>query len=82
MVTHNIRQDIANMISCINVIHDLVFTIFLIEKWRQEYNTFRPHSALGYFPPALEAVLSPIDALLLTTSVSIYLGLENRGILT
>jgi len=70
------------MISCINVIHDLVFTIFLIEKWRQEYNTIRPHSALGYFPPALEAVLSPIDALLLTTSVSIYLGLENRGILT
>jgi transposase InsO family protein len=29
----------------------------LIERWRQEYNTFRPHSALGYRPPALEAVL-------------------------
>ena len=29
----------------------------LIERWRQEYNTFRPHSALGYRPPAPEAVL-------------------------
>jgi transposase InsO family protein len=28
----------------------------LIERWRQEYNTFRPHSALGYRPPAPEAV--------------------------
>jgi len=29
----------------------------LIENWRQEYNTVRPHSALGYRPPAPEAVL-------------------------
>jgi len=29
----------------------------LIEKWRQEYNTVRPHSALKYRPPAPEAVL-------------------------
>jgi putative transposase len=28
----------------------------LIEKWRKEYNTFRPHSALGYLPPAPETV--------------------------
>jgi transposase InsO family protein len=28
----------------------------LIERWRQHYNTVRPHSALGYRPPALEAV--------------------------
>jgi transposase InsO family protein len=24
----------------------------LIERWRQHYNTIRPHSALGYQPPA------------------------------
>ena len=24
----------------------------LIERWRKEYNTFRPHSSLGYRPPA------------------------------
>jgi transposase InsO family protein len=28
----------------------------LVERWRHEYNTFRPHSALGYRPPAPEAV--------------------------
>ena len=29
----------------------------VIEAWRREYNTFRPHSSLGYWPPAPEAVL-------------------------
>ena len=28
----------------------------LIERWRWQYNTVRPHSALGYRPPAPEAV--------------------------
>ena len=26
----------------------------LIERWRVEYNTIRPHSSLGYRPPAPE----------------------------
>lgn len=30
----------------------------LIEQWRQQYNTIRPHSALNYRPPAPEAVVS------------------------
>lgn len=29
----------------------------LIEQWKKEYNHIRPHSALGYQPPAPEAVL-------------------------
>ena len=32
----------------------------LIEQWRREYNRVRPHSALGYRPPAPEAVLTKI----------------------
>ena len=24
----------------------------VIEQWRQQYNTVRPHAALGYTPPA------------------------------
>ena len=28
----------------------------LIENWRREYNTIRPHSSLGYRPPAPEAI--------------------------
>jgi putative transposase len=29
----------------------------LIEQWRREYNQIRPHSSLGYQPPAPEAIL-------------------------
>jgi transposase InsO family protein len=29
----------------------------LIEEWRKHYNTKRPHSALGYRPPAPEAIV-------------------------
>jgi transposase InsO family protein len=29
----------------------------LIERWRRDYNQKRPHSALGYRPPAPEATL-------------------------
>ena len=32
----------------------------LIEKWRKHYNTKSPHSALGYKPPAPEAII-PMD---------------------
>jgi putative transposase len=32
----------------------------LIEQWRREYNQLRPHSALGYRPPAPEAILSAV----------------------
>jgi putative transposase len=35
----------------------------LIEQWRRFYNTERPHSSLGYRPPAPEAILSPKHAI-------------------
>lgn len=31
----------------------------LIERWRQHYNQIRPHSSLGYRPPAPEAIAMP-----------------------
>ena len=31
----------------------------IIEGWRREYNTFRPHSSLGYRPPVPETVQWP-----------------------
>ena len=34
----------------------------LIENWRMEYNTVRPHSSLGYRPPAPEAIMAPGNA--------------------
>ena len=40
----------------------------LIEQWRQEYNTVRPHSALGYRPPAPAAILlSPLKTTAILT---------------
>ena len=40
---------------------EIFFTLaeakILIERWRREYNTVRPHSALGYRPPAPEAIM-------------------------
>ena len=29
----------------------------VIEQWRKHYNTKRPHSALGYRPPAPESIV-------------------------
>lgn len=40
---------------------ELFDTIFeakvLVERWRREYNYIRPHSSLGYRPPAPEAIV-------------------------
>ena len=36
----------------------------VIEKWRKHYNTVRPHSSLGYRPPAPQTMnpfLTPLD---------------------
>jgi putative transposase len=41
------------------VFHSLREAQVLIEAWRRHYNTVRPHSALGYRPPAPEAVPWP-----------------------
>ncbi|NDH63757.1 MAG: IS3 family transposase [Alphaproteobacteria bacterium] len=35
----------------------------LIENWRRHYNAVRPHSSLGYRPPAPEATLPPARGL-------------------
>ena len=32
----------------------------LVERWRREYNAVRPHSSLGYRPPAPEVVLTAV----------------------
>jgi len=41
----------------------------LIEQWRREYNQVRPHSALGYRPPAPEVIAMPMLASLLMGSM-------------
>ena len=46
----------------------------LIENWRKDYNQVRPHSALGYRPPASEAILPGYGSTSLTLSVVQWLG--------
>ncbi len=38
------------------IFYTLTEAKILIERWRRQYNTVRPHSALGYRPPAPETV--------------------------
>jgi transposase InsO family protein len=38
----------------------------LIEDWRKEYNQIRPHSSLGYQPPAPEAIMPIYEPTTLT----------------
>ena len=42
------------------IFYSLAEARILIEAWRRHYNTVRPHSSLGYRPPAPEAVPSPV----------------------
>lgn len=41
--------------------HTLREAQVLIERWRVFYNTARPHSSLGYRPPAPETVLPALE---------------------
>ena len=46
-------------VKCLNgeLFTSLLEAQVLIEQWRREYNTIRPHSALGYRPPAPETTI-------------------------
>ena len=46
------------------IFYTLTEAKILIERWRREYNKVRPHSALGYRPPAPEVVMpATVDGL-------------------
>ena len=49
-----LRDELLNA----EVFNTLLEAKVLIEQWRQHYNTVRPHSSLGYRPPAPEVVMS------------------------
>ena len=53
------------------IFYTLTEAKILIEQWRRQYNTVRPHSALGYRPPAPEAVMpTSIDGLTMSPALS------------
>ena len=41
------------------IFYSLAEAQVIIEAWRHYYNTERPHSSLGYKPPAPEAIVWP-----------------------
>lgn len=48
-----LRDEVLN----VEIFDTLLEAKILIERWRQHYNQVRPHSSLGYKPPAPEAVI-------------------------
>ena len=52
-----LRDELLNR----EVFYTLAEARILIERWRRHYNTVRPHSSLGYRPPAPMTVL-PVEA--------------------
>lgn len=47
-----LRDELLNL----EIFDTLLEAKVLTERWRKEYNTIRPHSSLGYNPPAPEAI--------------------------
>jgi len=54
----------------------------LIKRWKQHYNTIRPHSSLGYKPPAPQTILPCPVGLSYTPFRSAQQGEHNRQTLT
>ncbi len=54
----------------------------LIERWRNHYNAVRPHSSLGYKPPAPETILPPASVLTYATLQSAQTLAHSGRILT
>ncbi len=48
-----LRDELLNR----EVFYTLTEAKILIEQWRTEYNQVRPHSSLGYRPPAPDAIM-------------------------
>lgn len=49
-----LRDELLNM----EIFDTLLEAKVLVERWREHYNTRRPHSSLGYRPPAPETIQS------------------------
>lgn len=50
-----LRDELLNS----EIFYSLAEAKIIIEAWRRYYNTERPHSSLGYKPPAPEATVWP-----------------------
>ena len=58
-----LRDELLNM----EIFYTLKEPEILVERWRQHYNTVRPHSSLGYRPPVPKTILPRPAVLAYTT---------------
>lgn len=58
-----LRDELLNM----EIFYTLKEAEILVERWRQHYNTVRPHSSLGYKPPTPKTILPRPAVLAYTT---------------
>ena len=56
------------------IFYTLMEAKILIENWRKHYNHVRPHSALGYKPPAPEAVIFPAAEMRLSAASGVHMN--------
>ena len=70
---------------CLNgeIFYSLKEAQIVIECWRVHYNTIRPHSSLGYPPPAPETIRPPqrdhASALAIATQTNLSTGTKDRA---
>ena len=60
-----LRDELLN----VEIFATLLEAQVLIENWRKDYNQIRPHSALGYRPPAPEVTMPGYGSTSLTLNV-------------
>ena len=59
-ISQQLRDELLNG----EIFYSLKEAQIVVEQWRKHYNTIRPHSSLGYRPPAPQAFnpfLLPLD---------------------
>jgi len=59
-ISQQLRDELLNG----EIFYSLKEAQIVVEQWRKHYNTVRPHSSLGYRPPAPQTTnpfLSPLD---------------------
>jgi len=77
-VNGKLRDELLNR----EIFYTLKEAQVMIERWRQEYNTVRPHSSLNYRPPAPEVILAPTNAPFMTSLGSANATMQNGRTLT
>jgi transposase InsO family protein len=66
-----LRDELLNR----EIFYTLTEAQVLIERWRRDYNWHRPHSSLGYRPPAPEAI-KPVQFMVVETGPRIMQNLS------